>query len=598
MVVCLCLLFLVCVSGIHCDLKTVTSSVGSVRGFSGLSNFSGHGTKVWKYLGIPYALPPVGDRRFKKPVPKPNFQTTFDGLNFGPACPQSSVMASMWIPGEPIFSEDCLTLNIFVPEVISSNNSKLPVMLWIHGGAYTIGQSGIYSGENLAAFGEVIVVTINYRLGPLGFLATHDDETKGNYGLWDQHLAIQWVHNNIGAFGGNPQEVTLFGESAGAASSVYQAMYPGNRGLFRRIISQSGSPNSAWAFQSRDNLAKYTIQMGRSLGCPDLITTAAVVTCLKGKSFQEIIDHSRVGTLKETLFRTEFAPVIDNEIVSFDSLAAFGPKNNMPQSVKEWFSEIDVMTGINRGDGAFITSASLLPFLQNIKAISPSKTHREVLEETVIPLILADRLGKTSVELSKVAAFLYNDWYQPFIRNRTYLHNLVDISSDHFFFMPSLFTARTHADISNSSSTYLFQFTHQSSYSNSSDLVKGAGHGDEIPYVFGFPEGTMKKAMKYPDHLNQDEVMLSSKVMTYWTNFAKTGNPNLPMTLTNSPAWPKYDIDQKRYIDFDTKSRVDTHMYATREAFWLHLAYDLMNDVTSAGTSTNVFPHYPGIFVG
>ncbi|XP_060074107.1 neuroligin-4, X-linked-like [Ylistrum balloti] len=593
-------LFVLCSSWAYGDQRTVLTSVGSITGFSGFSNFDGrgNGTKVWKYLGIPYAKPPIGERRFRKPVPMSNFKTVFNALNFGPACPQDNKMASMWIPGENNYSEDCLTLNIFVPEVTSSSASKLPVMFWIHGGAYIIGQSGIYSGENLAAFGDVIVITINYRLGSLGFLATHDDDTKGNYGLWDQHLALQWIHNNIDSFGGNPTEVTLFGESAGAASAVYQAMYPGNRGLMKRIIVQSGSANSAWAFQSRDKSARYTRVIGKSLGCPDLTNTAAIVRCLRGKSFQEIIDHSRVGTPKETLFRTEFAPVIDNEIVFIDALAAFVPERAMPRKVRDWFSEIDVITGINKGDGGFITSASLLPYIQNINKSFPSKNPGEILEETVMPLLLADRLGNTSATLNKVAAFLYKDWNQPPNQNTTFLHELLDISSDHFFFIPSLFTARTHSEITNSASTYLFQFSHHSSYIETSDWIEGAQHGEEIPYVFGFPAGTLKTAMKYPDHVTATQRMLSTNMMTYWTNFAKTGNPNLPISVVDGPVWSKYDLDHQHYIDFDTNITINSRMYATREAFWLHLARELQDTVISSGTSTNVFPPFPGIIIG
>ncbi|XP_021356319.1 cholinesterase 1-like [Mizuhopecten yessoensis] len=507
-------------------------------------------------------------------------------------------MASMWIPGETYYSEDCLTLNIFVPEATSPIGGKLPVMLWIHGGAYAIGQSAIYSGENLAAFGDVIVVTVNYRLGALGFLATHDDDVRGNYGLWDQHLAMQWVHNNIRSFGGNPEEVTLFGESAGAASTVYQAMYPGNRGLMKRIISESGSANSAWAFQSRDNSARYTTLLGKSLGCPNLTNTMAVVTCLRGKPFQDIIDHSRVGTLKETLFRTEFAPVVDNEIVFIDPLTAFGPGSYMPRPVRDFFSEIDVITGINKGDGEFITAASLLPYLQNMLTSYPSKKPIEILEETIFPLLLSDRLGNTTTTLNKVAVFLYKDWHQPYIQNQTYIHELLDLSSDHFFFIPSLFTARAHAENTNNASTYLFQFSHQSSYTKTSNWIQGAQHGDEIAYVFGFPAGTLKTAMKYPDQVTQQQMTLSTAVMTYWTNFAKTGNPNYPIAVDNSPVWPEYDLERLRFIDFDTNITISNHMYATREAFWLHLARDLQNNVISAGTSSHVIPPLPGIIIG
>lgn len=517
-------LSLVLFSGTACGTqKTTRTPIGSIIGFQSASTLIGpeNRTIVWTYLGIPYAQPPVGVRRFRKPVPMQSFQTSFKALHFGPACPQSSVMASMWLPGPANYSEDCLTLNIFSPEVTSMGG--LPVMIWIHGGAYVIGQSGIYSGENLAAFGDVIVVTINYRLGPFGFLATNDDDTKGNYGLWDQRLAIQWVHNNIGSFGGNPADVTLFGESAGGSSAVYQAMFPGNRGLFKRIIAESGSANSAWAFQSRENAAKYTAALAKALGCGDDPSVSSSVECLRTKPYQAIIQHDRVGTTKETLFRTEYGPVVDNEIVLVHPLTAFNSENRMPPAVKSFFSEIDVITGINNGDGGFITSASLLPYLQNKDQSLSSKTPYDILDEIIFPLVLADRLGNTSAALNSVATFVYSNWKESVVHNRTYLHKLLDLSSDHFFFMPSLFTARAHAQIAKRASTYLYQFSHHASYAPSSDWIPVAQHGDEIPYVFGFPAGTLQNAMRYPDHVNQVEVTLSRTVMTYWTNFAKTG---------------------------------------------------------------------------
>ncbi|KAK3098243.1 hypothetical protein FSP39_017561 [Pinctada imbricata] len=175
-------------------------------------------------------------------------------------------------------------------------------MIWLHGGAYVIGQSSIYSVENLVAYTNIIVVTLNYRLGPLGFLCTDDNTVSGNHGLWDQHLAIRWVHDNIASFGGDTQRVTLFGESAGGASAIYQAFYPPNNNLFQRLITESGVSLAPWAYGDKKKLGQYTRKLGEILGCKGQ-NNSAIVECLRNKPYSELISKSRVGTPEEELFR-------------------------------------------------------------------------------------------------------------------------------------------------------------------------------------------------------------------------------------------------------------------------------------------------------
>ena len=149
--------------------------------------------------------------------------------------------------GLPI-SEDCLFLNIYAPAV---REQDVAVMIWIHGGGFIAGAADPYRSDALAAHGNVIVVTINHRVSLWGFLSTEDEHAPGNYGLFDQHLAIQWVHDNIKAFGGDPSRVTIFGQSAGGASVMYRSIFEGNEGLFQRGIAQSGSPTAYWASSSK-----------------------------------------------------------------------------------------------------------------------------------------------------------------------------------------------------------------------------------------------------------------------------------------------------------------------------------------------------------
>ncbi|XP_065927250.1 LOW QUALITY PROTEIN: acylcarnitine hydrolase-like [Magallana gigas] len=193
---------------------SVHSAAGTIIGLVKTSTFNSTTYRINTFLGAPYAEPPVGSLRFSKPVKKARFSTPFSADQYGPSCPQNT----QFFPGTPFISEDCLSLNVYASATAHATGN-LPDMVWFHGGTFAIGSPVFFDASNLSGFGNVVVVTANYRLGLIGFLATDDDTSKGNYGLWDQHMVIQWVHDNIASFGGDPHRVTLFGESAGGASS-------------------------------------------------------------------------------------------------------------------------------------------------------------------------------------------------------------------------------------------------------------------------------------------------------------------------------------------------------------------------------------------
>jgi len=231
----------------------------------------GSTVQLWKFLGIPYAEPPVVDLRFQKPVPKANMTEPLLVQKYGTECIQVRMASETSTPT----SEDCLFLNIYAPYT-TENEDPLAVMIWIHGGGYVSGSADTYVGDILAARGNVIVVTLNYRLAVLGFLNMGDGHS--NFGLWDQHLAIQWVHYNIEAFGGDKDRVTIFGESAGAGSVIYQGLYPGNRGLFKRIIAESGTASAPWS-ESSDPRAEVLV-FAQIAGCNNN-SNRRVLECLE-----------------------------------------------------------------------------------------------------------------------------------------------------------------------------------------------------------------------------------------------------------------------------------------------------------------------------
>ncbi|KAH3729734.1 hypothetical protein DPMN_055712 [Dreissena polymorpha] len=218
----------------------------------------------------------TGKNRFKNPIPKAPFLSTFDATKNPMACFPSHLGGEIKYGKYVNFSEDCLNLNVFVPHTFEKNVS-MPVMIWIHGGSFVEGATAIFQGEGIIAFGDVIVVTVSYRLGMFGYIQSADGKLPGNLGLWDQHLGIKWVHDNIVAFTENPNDVNIFGESAGGESVIFQSLYPGNRGFFQRVIAQSGSALAYWAVHATPNAEPLIANKGCERA-PDPVTCLRALT--------------------------------------------------------------------------------------------------------------------------------------------------------------------------------------------------------------------------------------------------------------------------------------------------------------------------------
>ncbi|ESO84273.1 hypothetical protein LOTGIDRAFT_108546, partial [Lottia gigantea] len=256
--------------------RVVQTSLGAIRG-----RIATHDEGlVQQFLGIRYAKPPVGSLRFEKPISVDSWQGELDGTQFGPSCPQIFPYNTLAkLPNRNI-SEDCLMLNIYKP--LNNNNGNRAVMIYFHGGGFNSGQGMATDGSLLALKGDVIIITINYRLDVLGFLYTGDEEARGNYGLWDQLKALQWIKDHISSFGGDENNITLFGVSAGAFSIGLHLFSTHSNGLFQRAILQSGSPFTplAFAFDPID----YSKNVSMELGCSPNISnwnTKAAIECLK-----------------------------------------------------------------------------------------------------------------------------------------------------------------------------------------------------------------------------------------------------------------------------------------------------------------------------
>ena len=491
------------------------TKLGQIIGKSAKTNFYGTSGKISAFLGIPFAEPPTGDRRFRKPVPKDQLTSPFKAQKLGPACPQDLIIMDGWVPGRKYMDEDCLTINVYVPEKALKHGhaSNYTVMVWIYGGAYIIGQSSIYSAENLTLVGDVIVITFNYRISALGFLSTGSIKYPGNVGLWDQLLALQWVRDNIAEFGGDPNSVTVFGNSAGAASVLLHSLALPSRGLVRRLIAQSGSPICPWSFQSDPQT--YARRIADNLGCTQSDLDAAV-DCLQTKDFMEISNNTRVGTQAENLFRAEFVPTIDDVFLPKDPRQLF--KGNV-----DHFRHLDYLVGISSNDGAVFSAIT-----------NPPEFHvsRKYLEDSFIPDLVKDLYGNSSQLLLDWFIYIYTDWHNPSNENLT-TAKFLELSGDYSFFMPALETLYAHAQTPKMSNSYLYEFDMRPSYTGTPSWVSGSNHGDELPFVFGFPD-SMADGMHFHKHVPDYEKQISRNMMIMWSNFAKSGYVQWPFVISVS----------------------------------------------------------------
>ncbi len=484
------------------------SNSGALRIDSGPISGTAH-DDVRTYLGIPYAAPPVGVLRWRPPQPVAAWKEVRPCTEFGPACPQPKQKEG----GK--YSEDCLSLNVWTPA--GKTGAHLPVMVWIHGGGFNFGASSLaeYHGANLARQG-VVVVTLNYRLGPLGYLVHPglDREsprgTSGNYGLLDQIAALKWVRRNIAAFGGNPKNVTIFGQSAGSRSVSLLLLSPQARGLFHRAIAQSGGPilGSEYlnpAFNGdKAAVSKMGEELARRLGCsgPDALT------CMRAKPAEEVIAAAAcdTGLFAEEIF---FAPVFDGGVLPKNPLAAF--RNGRQQAVP-------VITGSTANEGALYL------------------TGEEDLGLARYEKFLAARFGaQTKEALAVFPAATDADVPGAIDRVITVGANV----------QPARLTAGSAARTGNRA--WVFHFTRVPA----TRLAKsgGAHHGVDLAYVFG--------NLDEPGAYNGTDHALSRTVMGYWVNFARSGNPNGP----GLPIWPAYTGKTDTHMEFGDAVRSVVGLY-------------------------------------
>ncbi len=310
----------------------VSTSKGVLRGLKA--------GRVTKFLGVPYALPPIGNLRFKVSQPYSSWDEVKIATQHGADCAQPYQRSIDFMPPHLYnklssieYSEDCLNLDIYIPGTVEAAKSRpKPVMVWFHGGGYITGSKtlfGIYNGDKLAYLGNVIIVNINYRLAAFGFLPINHSDFDDNVGLWDQNLALQWVQDNIVHFGGDPRQVTIFGESAGGMSVTNHIVSPHSKGLFQRAIVQSGV-NLPTSLTVDQGFQYTTLGLAKTLDCP-IQPIDDLAKCIQNKTTQELSDASLINI---------FFPVIDGNFIP-----------DVPETLMRTakFNKVPLLIGYNSG---------------------------------------------------------------------------------------------------------------------------------------------------------------------------------------------------------------------------------------------------------
>ncbi|WP_373185462.1 carboxylesterase/lipase family protein [Halopseudomonas sp.] len=508
---------------------SATVQQGEVRGVE-------LGSGVLAFRGIRYGAAPVNELRFAAPQPASSWDEPQQlSTAFGSACPQEQSAF-----GEASTEEDCLFLNVYRP----TEPGDYPVMVWIHGGAFIYGSGGpAYEPSRLAQEG-VVVVTLNYRLGALGFLP-HADLPGTNFGLQDQQLALQWVKNNVNAFDGDPDNVTIFGESAGGHSVLSQVVSPGAAGLFHKAIVQSGSYNGDQIPLDDTPFGAITIPGGQTLfGDPTVAKTpckndagTALVTCLRSLSVQELLAAQPSNLI----------PVTNTTVLPASINATLASGN---------FNKVPVMMGSNRDEGSLFT---LLALSENQALFQTEASYR-----TAVGQLLAE---DPTLDAGAIA-----DYYsakQPDSPVK-FINAYSAIGTDWRFTCPN---NRQWGILDDQVDTYGYWFTDRAAPAPAglqAPFPLGASHSFEIQYVLNSFSNMENRGA------TSAQLDLASQMTGYWANFAKYGeNPAIGPNATNGAAnavnWPQLKADGSIIrLDTPTQSVVPVADFrATHEcAYW------------------------------
>nr|AAC36245.1 carboxylesterase [Anisopteromalus calandrae] len=508
------------------EVKTLS---GQVRG---LKQISVEGIGFYAFKGIPYAKPPVGELRFKDPVPIEPWQEVREATEFGPMAAQFDVI-SKFSGG----SDDCLYINVYTKKI--NSNVKQPVMFYIHGGGFIFGSGNdFFYGPDFLMRKDIVLVTFNYRLGVFGFLNLEHEVAPGNQGLKDQVMALKWVRDNIANFGGDSENVTIFGESAGGASVHYLTVSPLAKGLFHKAISQSGVFMNPWASVSGEPRKK-AYELCELLG-KKTTDPVEIVKFLRTVDTMKLIEHQGELQIQELQKKclSAFVPGVDDK----------SPNPFMPFSREvavEQAAHVPYLIGYNDREGTL-----LYKIFENDDFESKNLRFEEFIHPN-----FAETLKRKKISLEDLKRMYFKN--KKISKETT--GKFIDLFSDMYFIQGIHQVARVQAE-RNSAPTYMYQFTYDQGPNFSKGMFSidepGSTHMDELIYLF---------SMKFQETLNMEPIDKKSphfrvmeQMVELWTNFAKYGRPIPAPTELLPVHWlPMNDGTVLRYLNIGEELRME-----------------------------------------
>jgi len=492
-------------------------------------------TRSYKaFSGIPFAKPPVGELRFKRPVPGSSWSDYRDGSWMPPMCPQLDMQAFLMGNMTPAGQEDCLFLNVYVPEV-APPASGFPVMVWIHGGGFSMGNIKDYFANKLMKR-DVVLVMIQYRLAILGFLSTDDDVAPGNLAIKDQELSFRWVQDNIANFGGDPSKVTIFGESAGAMSVHMQMLNPQAKGLFSQAILQSGT--ALLDLYQHTDQREQAYQVATRLGCSiqkDGYSSEELIKCLQ--------DVPAMSFVNVAMSFTEWG----NAPIAFSPRIGEASLPDVPSRLLRdgKYNMVDIMMGINQNEGGmFAKMLAMQPnafkdIATNFSNVGHYPFYMRKNEMDVVKQIYEHYMGE-------IREYSADDADQ-----------LSQMFGDYYFDMFHDYSIELHSrDSLYGKNVFAYELKHRGDDALGAFLAPHIGkdyvnHGDDLLYLFNFAY--------FNDTRNPENVKLENKMLDLWSNFANYGNPTPDRSLgfTWVPITPESTdhlvLKPEPYMEADTR---------------------------------------------
>ncbi|XP_067007340.2 esterase B1 [Anabrus simplex] len=530
---------------------TVSVVQGALRGRKGKTV---SGNPMVSFQGIPYAEPPVGPLRFKPPKPASSWTGIRDAL-------QEASQSFHFHPLQNAYvgSEDSLYLNVYTPKLPAERSDLLnPVMVYIHGGGFTLGSGNTeFYGPDYLVDQGVVVVTFNYRLGPLGFLSLENKDAMGNMGLKDQVLALKWVQQNIASFGGNPKEVTIFGESAGGASVHFHVLSPMSKGLFQRAIPQSGTALNWWAVARKPKDRAF--RLGHAMGCKtkDPKELIEFLRNAEPQQMYEALEPARTKEERKRFIWFTFIPCVEPEIKGEE---AFIPKDPEILLNEGKFNRVPMIMGLTSHEGILvlrdiISDPSLLDAIDG--------DFERLVPENLQP-------AKKDLRISRQLSEKIKDFYfgSESISEET-IHKFVDLMSDVYFGIEIDKALKKHVTVAPNVPVYFYQFSFDGELNHAKNMtlqgkynLKGACHADELGYIF---RQYLSDAKFPPD---SPEMVTLRRMTKMWTNFAKTGNPT-PNTDEDIPVvWKPYTVANPCHLKVDNELVLGSYCEKDRMDFW------------------------------